>query len=82
MSLYPPVFRLYCAELNVLHPFREGNGRSLREFMRQLALNAGYDLDFTLVPGRMVFEASVASTTDPEPLAQVLLECLHPFKPD
>jgi len=70
----------YMAELNVLHPFREGNGRSLREFMRQLALNAGYDLDFTLVSARKVFEASVASTADPEPLAQVLRECLHPQK--
>ena len=27
----------YLAELNVLHPFREGNGRVTREFIRQLA---------------------------------------------
>lgn len=27
----------YMAELNVLHPFREGNGRTIREFIRQLA---------------------------------------------
>lgn len=27
----------YMAELNVLHPFREGNGRTTREFIRQLA---------------------------------------------
>ena len=28
----------YLSELNVLHPFREGNGRTNREFIRQLAL--------------------------------------------
>ena len=27
----------YMSELNVLHPFREGNGRTIREFIRQLA---------------------------------------------
>ena len=36
----------YLAELNALHPFREGNGRTVREFARQLALNAGYRLDW------------------------------------
>ncbi len=28
-------------------PFREGNGRTSREFFRQLALNANYILDFS-----------------------------------
>ena len=35
----------FLSELNALHPFREGNGRSIREFARQLLLNAGYRLD-------------------------------------
>ncbi|WP_404334949.1 Fic/DOC family protein [Planococcus rifietoensis] len=39
----------YLAELNALHPFREGNGRAVREFARQLALNAGYRLDWTKI---------------------------------
>lgn len=41
----------YLAELNALHPFREGNGRTTREFARQLALNAGYQLDWEKIPG-------------------------------
>lgn len=41
-----PRFAHYLAELNALHPFREGNGRTVREFARQLALNAGYQLDW------------------------------------
>lgn len=35
----------YLSELNVLHPFREGNGRTNREFIRQLALKNGYVLN-------------------------------------
>lgn len=38
------VTKLY-SDLNALHPFREGNGRSSREFIRELAQGAGYDLD-------------------------------------
>jgi cell filamentation protein len=37
----------YMGEINALHPFREGNGRTLREFFRQLSLNANYVLDFS-----------------------------------
>ena len=37
----------YMGEINALHPFREGNGRTAREFFRQLSLNAKYKLDFS-----------------------------------
>ena len=37
----------YMGDVNALHPFREGNGRTLREFFRQLSLNANYILDFS-----------------------------------
>ena len=32
----------YYSEINVLHPFREGNGRTQRTFFSQLAAVAGY----------------------------------------
>lgn len=32
----------YFSEINALHPFREGNGRSQREFVRVLALSNHY----------------------------------------
>lgn len=35
--------------LNELHPFREGNGRSTRIFLVQLAREAGYKLDLTKI---------------------------------
>lgn len=34
---------------NELHPFREGNGRTQRVFLSQLADHAGYILDFTCI---------------------------------
>jgi cell filamentation protein len=34
------------AEVNALHPFREGNGRAQRAFFWQLALHAGWRVDF------------------------------------
>ena len=39
----------YYCEINMLHPFREGNGRAQRIFFEQLALHAGYFLDWQKV---------------------------------
>jgi cell filamentation protein len=36
-------------DLNAIHAFREGNGRTQRVFVEQLAQAAGHDLDFTVV---------------------------------
>ena len=37
---------LYCVT-NYLHPFREGNGRTQRVFLTEVALNAGYEMNFS-----------------------------------
>ena len=36
---------LYCT-LNLIHPFREGNGRTLRVFIAQLVRFCGYEINF------------------------------------
>ncbi|RMV79939.1 Cell filamentation protein Fic [Pseudomonas caricapapayae] len=36
----------YYCELNMIHPFREGNGRVQRILFEHLALSAGYELDW------------------------------------
>lgn len=36
----------YLGEMNVVHPFREGNGRTQRVFIEQLAKQAGHPLTF------------------------------------
>jgi cell filamentation protein len=39
------VAEYYC-EFNMIHPFREGNGRVQRLLFEHLSLAAGYDLDW------------------------------------
>lgn len=36
----------YYSELNIIHPFREGNGRTLREFMREYVLQLNKIINF------------------------------------
>jgi cell filamentation protein len=36
-------------EINIWHPMREGNGRATKEFLFQLAKEAGYELEFDRV---------------------------------
>jgi len=45
--------------LNLLHPFREGNGRVQRLFMELMAENAGYDLDLSTISHVMNIQASI-----------------------
>jgi fido (protein-threonine AMPylation protein) len=51
----------YLGEINALHPFLEGNGRAQREFIRELAAEAGYEIAWDLVTQDEMFAASVAS---------------------
>jgi cell filamentation protein len=47
-------------EINGAHPFREGNGRTQRAFVRELAKQAGHDLDFSAVTRERMNKASIA----------------------
>ena len=67
----------YMAELNVLHPFREGNGRTIREFIRQLALKNGYTLNLTKVDAKTILEACMISVVDLNPLEDLLEYCME-----
>jgi fido (protein-threonine AMPylation protein) len=51
----------YLGEINALHPFREGNGRAQREFIRELAVESGYEIEWDLVTQDEMLTASVAS---------------------
>lgn len=37
------------SDINALHPFREGNGRTQREFIRYVGLLNGYEFDWSIV---------------------------------
>lgn len=45
-------------QVNYLHPFREGNGRTQRIFWTQIAAGAGFDLDWSRVTGAENAQAS------------------------
>ena len=66
----------YMAELNVLHPFREGNGRTIREFIRELAYINGYLLDMQSITSKDMLDACIRSVIDTTALEQVLSKCL------
>lgn len=51
----------YMGELNAIPPFRDGNGRTQREFIRQLARRNGFSLDWTRVTRDQMGEASKLS---------------------
>lgn len=48
-------------QVNYLHPFREGNGRTQRIFWTQIAAGAGFDLDWSRVTGAENDRASRAA---------------------
>ena len=66
----------YLSELNVLHPFREGNGRTTREFIRELALKNGYVLNLSKVSPNDFLKASIKSIVDTSDLANLIFQCL------
>ena len=66
----------YLSELNVLHPFREGNGRTAREFIRELALKNGYILNLSKVSPNDFLKASIKSIVDTSDLANLIFQCL------
>lgn len=67
----------FLVELNEIHPFPEGNGRSQREIARSIAEGAGHSLDFSIVSQeRMaaVSERSMAADSRPaDPAAMIRL---------
>lgn len=49
------------AEVNMIHPFREGNGRAQREFFRILALLNGFTINWANVNEQEMIQASKQS---------------------
>lgn len=64
------------AELNIIHPFREGNGRSIREFIRLMAKRMGNDLNWGNVDKEELLEASILSVDNYKVLIRILETCV------
>ena len=66
----------YMAELNYIHPIREGNGRAIREFMRLQLLPSGYVVQWDAVDVEALLNAMIDSVYDTAHLEQILKQCL------
>jgi cell filamentation protein len=64
--------------VNFLHPFREGNGRTQREFMRLLAKEQGWTLNLNPPDNAEIYERYMNGTIDGnvDALAALIFECL------
>ena len=66
----------YLAELNIIHPFREGNGRAIREFIRCLALYNDHIIDWTQIKDEEFIQASIDSVYDHKVFIKYIKKCL------
>jgi len=64
--------------INYLHPFREGNGRAQREFLRLLALDKGLTLNLNPPDNKSVYERYMKGTIDSdiETLTELIFELI------
>lgn len=66
----------FLAEINAIHPFRDGNGRAQREFLRELMLSCGYHVDYSKIEPKAMIDVSIASYAgDNGPLIKLLNSC-------
>jgi len=61
VSEFVKVFTGNYADMNALHPFREGNGRAQREFARELCGKLGYVFDLSKTSHSEMLDASITS---------------------
>ncbi|WP_195617478.1 Fic/DOC family protein [Clostridium paraputrificum] len=79
--------KFYC-ELNFGHPFREGNGRTQREFIRELAAYNGFKLDWNKANSKELMDATIGGTIGRNPeialnnLSNIIKGCFESLEPD
>lgn len=68
-------------DLNALHPFREGNGRTQREFARLVCLDCGYVFDLSCTSHDKMLQASRLSfdKADSSQLCNIFSEAVIPI---
>lgn len=70
----PRLAHYYC-EINMLHPFRIGSGRAQRIFFEQLAMHAGYVLDWRDIdPDAWQVANQAGALGDLKPLTEIFIK--------
>ena len=65
------------AELNIIHPFREGNGRAIREFVREYAQALDLTIQWNKINKEVLLDAMVESVFDTTVLKEILAKILN-----
>ncbi|MBV1780837.1 Fic family protein [Paeniglutamicibacter sp. ABSL32-1] len=70
----------YYNSVNYIHPFREGNGRTQREFLNRVADSAGWFINWGAVYGDQLNETSrlARENLDLDPLIVMFRACVSP----
>ncbi|ETS33391.1 cell filamentation protein Fic [Photorhabdus temperata] len=67
----------YYAELNAIHPFREGNGRTQRLLFEYIVINCGYNISFASVDAKQWIEANISAyQCNYQPLMKIFGNCV------
>lgn len=68
-------------ELNMVHPFREGNGRALRLLFEFIIVNVGYEISWSGVDEEEWLEANILSAlaVDASGLRAIFEKCVGGF---
>ena len=66
-------------EFNVIHPFREGNGRTIRLFLDLIAVHSGYNpIDWGKTPNKDYLKACIQGVNGShEPMAKIIKKGLN-----
>jgi cell filamentation protein len=79
----PERLTYYLSEINVLHPFRDGNGRVQRVFIEYLAQAAGWYVSFADVSDYEMIEASaLAFATEYDMMTAMFRRITTPITPE
>ncbi|MFB1083402.1 Fic/DOC family protein [Jeotgalibacillus sp. JSM ZJ347] len=64
------------SELNMLHPFREGNGRTIRSFLHEYARSRGIEWQYDQLDRTEYINAMIRSVTDLSDLEQLFKQTI------
>ncbi len=68
----------FIAELNAIHPFREGNGRTQLSFLVVLSERAGHPLDLSRLDPKAILAATITSfSADSQRLADIVYDLIE-----
>lgn len=69
----------YYGELNMIHPFREGNGRTQKIFIEKVSQRLGYSLELNKLDSKKLLEATIESVNGTGyPLVKMFNQALKP----